>query len=93
MNLICYEGRTDPFKYQTYEAADDFTTWLMFTPDGGHAVPLKKVNWHWSGTGEWSNGDPILTDHDEGTSGPIDAIDYPSWTNSLSNLDHFYEEQ
>ena len=82
-----------PDKYQTYTAADDYSTWLMFAPSGGHSVPLKKINWHWSGTGEWSGGNPLLTAHDKGTDGATDTTDYPSWTNSLSNLNHFYEQQ
>jgi hypothetical protein len=48
----------------------DASMWLMFTPDGGHRVPLNRVDWHWSGaatnTGtSWS----LTSDHNAKPSG------------------------
>jgi hypothetical protein len=64
----------------------DASTWLMFTPNGGHRVPLKRVDWHWSGTAinglSW-----ILTSQDNNANPPgVDTEAYPQWTNSASNF-------
>ena len=75
----------DPATFHTksFSRSDAFTTWLMFTPNvPGVWVPLRKVNWGWSGEGsapDWTLGnhaDPLPT-----ISGYVD--DYPYWTRIL----------
>jgi hypothetical protein len=62
----------------SFSRSDSFSTWLMFTPTGGHRVPLRKVAWAWNGEGSapnWTLGthsDPSPT-----ISGYIE--DYPYW--------------
>jgi hypothetical protein len=35
--------------YTDASAANTFEMWMMFEPPGGKWVPLRAVNWYWSG--------------------------------------------
>jgi hypothetical protein len=77
------------FQYSSLALTRDFNAsmWLMFTPDGGHRVPLSKVNWHWSGTATRSGTIWTLAPSDNNTNPPgVDTEDYPAWTNNITNI-------
>ena len=82
-----------PPAYKTYSVNENFSTWLMFTPYGGHEVPLKKLNWGWSGVGTWSGSNWILSSTNvTADSSGADALSYPHWTNIVSNFKNFSPE-
>ena len=61
---------------------------MMFVPDGGVAVPLKAVNWWWSGSA--SNSNPIIgwvlvngTNSVNPTN--FDVESFPSWESLATN--------
>jgi len=60
---------------------------MMFTPDGGHRVPLRAVDWHWGGSA--TNYPDYSGDHwSGGGSGGVDSNDetedYPSWKDTMN---------
>ena len=59
----------------------------MFTPTGGHRVPLSRVDWHWSGTATntGTSWNLIAPDNNANPSG-VDTEDYPAWTNNVNNF-------
>ena len=67
--------------------AQDSTMWLMFKPQGGEWVPLKSVNWNWSGAVTLSGTNLVLISR-SWTTNPTDADAlgmYPAWTDNFSN--------
>ena len=67
--------------YTKFQANDTFTMWLMFEPDGGIPVPLRKMDWWWSGSAHWDGNQYVLTvgDHVQNPSSS-DTTSYPLWT-------------
>jgi hypothetical protein len=62
-------------------------TWLMFTPSEGRRVPLKMVNWYWSGTAVRSGTNWTLTAQNNNANPPsIDTVVYPQWTNNVGSF-------
>jgi len=80
-----------PTDYKTFYANDKYNMWLMFTPSGGHVVPLRVVNWGWYGTGILTNSNWVLISNPNPNPNPpdSDALNYPIWTNTLANLGEF----
>lgn len=76
--------------YTNVTRQDSFTMYLMFDPDcstGKIPVPLKKVDWSWSGSAVLTNADQNLWMLASGAppSGPaaVDTIFHPTWTNKM----------
>jgi hypothetical protein len=70
--------------------SENFETWLMFTPDGGHPVPLRAVNWFWSGSAtNGPDGWGLSSSSDNHSHNPTDfeTETYPFWKD---NVTHFY---
>lgn len=72
--------------YMRAGASSSFEMWMMFQPPGGIWVPLRVVNWSWSGSATngpsgWGlqsgNNSPNPTDFDTET--------YPVWNSHFSN--------
>jgi hypothetical protein len=73
--------------YVQVTATNSFEMWLMFKPTGGQWVPLRTVNWNWSGTASLSGTNWVLngngwsanpTDADAGTT-------FPQWNSNVTN--------
>jgi hypothetical protein len=80
--------RTD-IPYETGASiSQNSTMWLMFKPDGGHYVPLRSVNWYFSGSATNPGTGWILTGSNWSTNPPdVDTgTNYPTWTNNS----HYY---
>jgi hypothetical protein len=74
--------------YQAVSYSDSFQTWLMFQPSGGGWVPLRKVAWHWSGSGTMApDGKWTLISQDHNPDPPdSDATDdFPEWTTNMDD--------
>jgi hypothetical protein len=67
--------------------SESFNMWFGFKPSDGHWVPLRIVNWSWSGTAMVSGANWVLTS-ESNTLNPQDADTetYPYWTNNSSNI-------
>jgi|GEM_PF-5289317 len=76
----------DPCLYTAVSVTDNFATWLMFKPQVSNVttiyVPLKKVEWSWSGTATrvaacypWALTNSSRTRNPSG----VDTIEYPEW--------------
>lgn len=72
--------------YTQLSASDAFTTYVMYQPNGGVWVPLKKFSWSWSETLTWQPSQWNLTASYPKTAGqaptPTPAVtpDPPQWT-------------
>jgi hypothetical protein len=68
---------------------DSFSTHLMFKPSGGIAVPLRRIDWNWSGTAGTNGANGwVLTSSPTNaaiTAANIDTLSFPAWTNSIHN--------
>jgi len=72
--------------YQAVSYSDSFEMWLMFKPDGGQWVPLRKVSWHWDGAGSKYGITWTLDSHtDPGNPIDTDTTTYPLWTDNINN--------
>lgn len=75
-----------PATYLRASAADGFETWLMFTPTGGHRVPLRALNWSWSGS---ATNSPSGWGRASGGNSPnptsFETEGYPAWTDNISH--------
>ena len=79
--------------YQTVSYSDSFEMWLMFKPDGGQWVPLRKVAWHWDGAGSKYGATWTLDSHtDPGNPDDTDTTAFPTWTDNMSNHFNFQKE-
>jgi hypothetical protein len=66
--------------------AESHQTWLMFQPSVTNSiwVPLKQVNWGWSGDAVLTNGTWTLPSHSNPDPTVTDATMHPSWTSTWS---------
>lgn len=86
-----FEKLDSPRSYSSISVNDTFTMWLLFKPKNlpgtSIYVPLKKVNWSWSGTGTRSASGWILlnTANTQNPTG-VDTVDFPEW---IANISHF----
>jgi hypothetical protein len=75
-----------PGGYVRGKAANTFEMWMMFQPPNGQWVPLRAVNWSWSGVA--TNG-PTGWGVESGTNSvdPPDSEteDYPIWKSEIRN--------
>lgn len=69
--------------------SEDFTMWLMFMPDGGQWVPLRKVNWHWDGAGSLGTNWVLTSSHDPGNPSDTNSFDHPQWDWNAADTNHF----
>jgi hypothetical protein len=75
--------------YLEYNAlTSEFEMWFLFQPDGGERVPLRAVNWNWSGSATntldgWSIEAGTATN--SGNPSDFDAQTYPRWTDNVTN--------
>ena len=61
--------------------------WLMFKPDGGHKVPLSRIDWYWNGTAVQSGNTWSLTRANKNSDpAGVNTESYPAWTNNVSNF-------
>ena len=73
--------------FQSGSEGFDASMWLMFTPDGGHRVPLNRVDWYWSGIATNNGTTWSLTTHSNNTNpAGVYTEEYPSWTNNVINF-------
>jgi hypothetical protein len=73
--------------YIAVTCSGHFNMWLMFKPDGGQWVPLRSVNWSWSGTGTNDFGLWVLSSHTNSINpSDINTSTYPVWTQNLTNF-------
>ncbi|MCP9494305.1 MAG: Ig-like domain-containing protein [Pyrinomonadaceae bacterium MAG19_C2-C3] len=75
------------FNYATVN--DSFQMWLMFKPSGDNSifVPLRRVNWGWSGSAE-RPGTPfwnLVAGSSVQASSPADSTTHPTWTKRAGN--------
>ena len=69
--------------------SESFEMWLMFQPTGGHRVPLRAVNWSWSGSAtNSSNGWSCSSGTNSQNPTSFDTETYPAWTDDVTNW-HF----
>jgi hypothetical protein len=69
--------------------SDNFETFLMFKPGVGSSidVPIRKMQWQWSGLATNSNGTwSLLSSNVAITATNLNATAHPSWTNNVANL-------
>ena len=73
-----------------YWRGDRFETYLLFEPQGGRPVPLKRVDWNWSGRAQLTNptNSPPLYELVPPAVNPSNAVGQawdtpPAWTNNL----------
>jgi hypothetical protein len=71
------------FTYVRGGAANNFEMWMMFQPTGGIMVPLRAVNWSWSGSA--TNG-PSGWGLESGTNS-VNLTDFDTETYPMSNSD------
>ena len=77
-----------PESYLRANGSDEFETWLMFQPIGGHRVPLRAVNWSWSGAAtNGPDGWKLTSSPDDHTQNPtsFESETYPAWTDNVTN--------
>ena len=75
--------------YVRASALDNFDMWMGFRPTGGHWVPLRVVNWYWSGSatngpGGWAlesdAGDHSINPQD------VETENYPLWKSDINDV-------
>ncbi len=79
-----------PCDFSSISVSDSYTMWLMFRPTGTNAiwVPLRQVNWSWSGQGgRFTTCGWILSSSSHSTN-PADqnSTTFPTWTSNVSTL-------
>ncbi len=74
-------------------ASGDFSTWLEFVPSGGHPVPLRRINWNWSGDALRSGTTWSLTSASNPVTGNVDTQEYPSWTHIIEGSDVVFTDE
>jgi hypothetical protein len=77
---------------RTVARSDAFSMFLLFQPWGGIAVPLRRIDWSWSGTatnalGVWSlvlgSGTETISANN------VDTTSFPIWTNNIATPVYF----
>lgn len=68
-------------------ASDSMEMWLMFKPTGGQWVPLRAVNWSWSGSATNNTGTWTLESGSTHSVNPssFDTTTYPQWNNNVTD--------
>lgn len=78
--------------YKTVSANDHYTMWLLFKPQTANAIyiPLKSVDWNWSGSGtrsticgSWTLANPSNTINPIGEN----TTEHPQWTANITQFD------
>jgi hypothetical protein len=71
-------------------SSDNFTMTLMFRPTGGQWVPLRLVNWSWSGIGTLSGTNWVLTSSNNAAN-PSDtnSITHPQWSDNITSYTNY----
>ncbi|MDD4539780.1 MAG: hypothetical protein PHT80_12250, partial [Lentisphaeria bacterium] len=81
----CSEGLT--LSYLNYETSTTFSTWLMYKPNspGAIFVPLRKIDWFWSGKATRSGTTWSLTASEKPPAAPTSTttVDFPEWTHNI----------
>lgn len=81
----CSEGLTQ--SYLNYETSTTFSTWLMYKPDstGAIFVPLRKIDWFWSGKATRSGTTWSLTASEKPSAAltSTTTVDFPEWTHNI----------
>ena len=73
---------------QNATRSGNFNMWLEFQPNAGTAVPLRVVNWTYSGIATLSGASWILTNSSNNTNPPdADTVAFPTWTNNVDNFE------
>ena len=65
------------------ERADMFSMWMMYTPPGGIWVPLREVDWHWSGSATNTAGAWTIVSSDNGVDPDFEQTRYPEWNSAV----------
>jgi hypothetical protein len=69
---------------------DQFTTYLMFRPNGGHYVALAKMNWWWKACVQLQNGTWVFLNRSQGIDPHATAITTaPTWLCTMSPTEPF----
>jgi hypothetical protein len=73
--------------YVGVAAYDQFEMWMMFQPSGGICVPLRAVNWFWSGSATNSGGGWTFQSSPTNSVNPTDypTTVFPSWNCPFKN--------
>jgi hypothetical protein len=73
--------------------SNSFEMWLLFKPDEGQWVPLRAVNWSWSGSATNIGGTWILESGATNSFNPqdFDTKTYPQWNSNVTN--YIYQPQ
>jgi alpha-tubulin suppressor-like RCC1 family protein len=67
-------------------AGNNFGMWMMFQPSNGIPVPLRIVNWFWSGTAtNGSGGWTLLTGTNSVNPSDSDTETFPTWNSNIRN--------
>ncbi len=71
---------------------DSFEDFLMFTPAGGKAVPLKLATWNWYGRAQRDNTNSpplfhgVMPFTNQQAAVGVDCFSHPEWTNNVINI-------
>jgi hypothetical protein len=80
----------NPCDFSDVSANDSFSMWLMFKPPGTGSifVPLRKVNWSWSGSGGRISACNWILSTSNHSTNPTDAdsTDFPTWSTNVTSL-------
>jgi hypothetical protein len=79
---------------QNLSDSGNFTMWLELQPSGGAWVPIRKVNWSWTGAA-WLSGTNWIPTILTNTPNPadFDTQKYPSWTTIVTKTPHYVPQQ
>jgi hypothetical protein len=67
-------------------ASGNFEMWMMFLPAGGHQVPLRAVNWSWSGSAtNGPSGWGLQSGNNSPNPSDFETEDYPLWNSSAKD--------
>lgn len=73
----------------TVVVGSTYTMWLMFKPSGGDSIwiPLRSVDWRWSGTAKQQDGMWTITksDHSESPES-VETTKFPIWNGNVKDL-------
>ena len=84
----------NPNDYLAVNITNAFTMWLLATPDGGIPIPLRSVDWSWSGAGILTtNGSwQLASATNRGFPPGLPTIAYPQWGNNLTNVNQYHPQ-
>jgi len=76
--------------YLQVTASDNMKMWLLFKPDGSNSifVPLRAVNWSWSGAATNNAGIWTLESGATNSVNPpdFDTTTFPQWNGNVTNF-------